>query len=58
MSDQTRQRISAIGQQLRPSSSSSSSSDLPPIHKVAPGSSKQRVEGKVVIITGREYTSV
>lgn len=49
MSDQAQRRISAIGQQLKPSSSSS---DLPPIQKVAPGSSKLRVEGKVVIITG------
>jgi hypothetical protein len=41
MSDKAQSRINAIGKQL-----------LPPINKVAPGSSKLRVEGKVVIITG------
>lgn len=41
MSDKAQDRINAIGNQL-----------LPPINKVAPGSSKLRVEGKVVIITG------
>ncbi|RBQ80658.1 hypothetical protein FVER53590_09548 [Fusarium verticillioides] len=41
MSDKAQSRINAIGNQL-----------LPPINKVAPGSSKLRVEGKVVIITG------
>ncbi|KAF5022373.1 hypothetical protein F66182_5574 [Fusarium sp. NRRL 66182] len=41
MSDKAKTRIEAIGKQL-----------LPPINKVAPGSSKLRVEGKVVIITG------
>ncbi|EEU43955.1 hypothetical protein Neosp_005908 [[Neocosmospora] mangrovei] len=41
MSDKAQKRIEAIGNQL-----------LPPINKVAPGSSKLRVEGKVVIITG------
>lgn len=56
MSDQAQRRISAIGQQLKGtpslSPSPSSSSSLPPIQKNAPGSSKLRVEGKVVIITG------
>ncbi|CAM1509952.1 Fc.00g002870.m01.CDS01 [Cosmosporella sp. VM-42] len=41
MSDKAQKRIQAIGQQL-----------LPPINKVAPGSSSPRVQGKVVIITG------
>lgn len=41
MSEKAKDRINAIGSQL-----------LPPITKVAPGSSKLRVEGKVVIITG------
>ncbi|KAJ3512084.1 hypothetical protein NM208_g15363 [Fusarium decemcellulare] len=41
MSDKAQKRIEAIGNQL-----------LPPINKVAPGSSKLRVEGKVIIITG------
>ncbi|KAJ4173240.1 hypothetical protein NW754_012247 [Fusarium falciforme] len=41
MSDKAQKRIEAIGNQL-----------LPPISKVAPGSSKLRVEGKVIIITG------
>ncbi|KAM5342981.1 hypothetical protein ACJ41O_013947 [Fusarium nematophilum] len=41
MSDKAQKRIEAIGSQL-----------LPPINKVAPGSSKLRVQGKVVIITG------
>ncbi|KAF4979705.1 hypothetical protein FZEAL_4133 [Fusarium zealandicum] len=41
MSDKAQKRIEAIGKQL-----------LPPIDKVAAGSSKLRVEGKVIIITG------
>jgi hypothetical protein len=40
MSDKAKDRINAISNQLLP------------IKKVAPGSSKLRVEGKVVIITG------
>lgn len=45
MSDQAQRRISAIGQQLK--------SDLPPITRVAAGSSSLRAKGKVVIITGK-----
>lgn len=41
MSDKAQERIDAIGKQL-----------LPPITKVAPGSSAPRVQNKVVIITG------
>ncbi|KAF7534414.1 hypothetical protein G7Z17_g13365 [Cylindrodendrum hubeiense] len=41
MSDKAQKRIDAIGKQL-----------LPPISKVAPGSSAPRVKNKVVIITG------
>jgi NAD(P)-dependent dehydrogenase (short-subunit alcohol dehydrogenase family) len=55
MSDSAQRRIQAIGQQLAGNSSSlgsSPSSGLPPIVKVAPGSSAPRVQGKVVIITG------
>jgi NAD(P)-dependent dehydrogenase (short-subunit alcohol dehydrogenase family) len=48
MSEQAKQRIQAIGQQLSPSSSTG----LLPIAKVAAGSSSPRVQGKVVIITG------
>jgi NAD(P)-dependent dehydrogenase (short-subunit alcohol dehydrogenase family) len=55
MSDSAQRRIQAIGQQLAGSSdntTSTTSSSLPPIAKVAPGSSAPRVQGKVVIITG------
>ena len=45
MSDQAQRRISAIGQQLK--------SDLPPITRVAAGSSSPRAKDKVVIITGK-----
>ncbi|KAK5997896.1 3-oxoacyl-[acyl-carrier-protein] reductase FabG [Cladobotryum mycophilum] len=49
MSDKAQRRIEAIGQQL---TTPSSSSELPPLTKVAPGSSKLRVDAKVIIITG------
>jgi NAD(P)-dependent dehydrogenase (short-subunit alcohol dehydrogenase family) len=52
MSEQAKQRIQALGQQLGAGSSSSSATGLPPIPKVAAGSSTPRVHGKVVIITG------
>lgn len=52
MSDQAQRRIQAIGQQLQPGASSSSSTGLPPITKVASGSSSPRVKDKVIIITG------
>ncbi|KOS22538.1 3-oxoacyl-reductase FabG [Escovopsis weberi] len=54
MSESSLRRIEAIGQHLSngASSSSSSSQPLPPLIKVAPGSSKLRVDGKVIIITG------
>ena len=64
MSDQAQRRIQAIGQQLSApsssggqgrsssSSSSSSSTGLPPIRKLAAGSSSPRAKDKVVIITG------
>lgn len=53
MSDQAKRRIQAIGQQLQGGASAAScSSGLPPIHKVCPGSSAARAQGKVVIITG------
>lgn len=45
MSDKAQERIDAIGKQL-----------LPPITKVAPGSSAPRVQNKVVIITGNPNT--
>jgi len=51
MSDQAQRRIQAIGQQLS-SSSSGDSSSLPPIKKIAAGSSSPRAKDKVVIITG------
>ncbi|GJN84713.1 hypothetical protein PLIIFM63780_008276 [Purpureocillium lilacinum] len=44
---QAGRRIQAIGQQLQPSPSG-----LPPIQRVAAGSSAPRAQGKVVIITG------
>lgn len=47
--DSAHHRIDAIGKQLRPPHPS-----LPPIAKVAPGSSLPRVNGKVVIITGKQ----
>ncbi|KAK2593367.1 hypothetical protein QQS21_008942 [Conoideocrella luteorostrata] len=53
MSDQAQKRIEAIGNQL---DSSSSSSGLPPIKKIAGKSSGRRAEGKVVIITGANST--
>lgn len=58
MSDQARERVQALGNQISPSSAGSSSNDaaaddtLPPIQKVAGRSAGPRVEGKVVIITG------
>ncbi|PNY28444.1 3-oxoacyl-[acyl-carrier-protein] reductase FabG [Tolypocladium capitatum] len=53
MSDQAQRRIQAIGQQLQGGGSADpGSSGLPPIPKVAPGSSAARAQGKVVIITG------
>ncbi len=45
MADKAQQRIKALGQQLN-------GSGLPPINKVAAGSSTPRVQGKVIIITG------
>ncbi|KAK3175666.1 hypothetical protein K4F52_010075 [Lecanicillium sp. MT-2017a] len=45
MADKAQQRIQALGNQL-------SGTGLPPINKVAPGSSTLRVQGKVIIITG------
>ena len=54
MSEQAKRRIQAIGQQLNAGSSDSSSTSLPPIAKVAAGSSSPRVQGKVVIITGNQ----
>ncbi|KEZ43036.1 Uncharacterized protein SAPIO_CDS5113 [Scedosporium apiospermum] len=45
MAEKAKDRIAAIGQHLN-------STDLPPIRKVAPGSSAPRVKDKVVIITG------
>lgn len=44
MTDQAKKRIEAIGKQL-----------LPSINKVAPGSSKLRVQDKVIIITGSVF---
>lgn len=44
MSDKAQRRLQAIGQQLQP-----------PIKKVAAGSSSPRVQGKVVIITGKVH---
>lgn len=52
MSEQAKRRIQAIGQQLDAGSSGSASTGLPPITKVAAGSSFPRVQGKVIIITG------
>ena len=46
---QAGRRIQAIGQQLQPSPSG-----LPPIQRVAAGSSAPRAQGKVVIITGKD----
>ncbi|KAI1439987.1 NAD(P)-binding protein [Annulohypoxylon stygium] len=52
MSDATR-RVQALGNQISPPNSSSSySSELPKIQKIAGKSAGPRVEGKVVIITG------
>lgn len=48
MPDQAQRRIAAIGQQLK--------SDLPPITKVAAGSSSPRAKDKVVIITGKTHS--
>lgn len=48
---QAGRRIQAIGQQLQPSPSG-----LPPIQRVAAGSSAPRAQGKVVIITGKDAT--
>ncbi|KAK0634578.1 hypothetical protein B0T17DRAFT_484929 [Bombardia bombarda] len=50
MSESAKRRVQAIGNQLAPSSSPSSS--IPAIAKVAPDSNGPRVGGKVVIITG------
>ncbi len=47
MSDAAKRRLAALGQQLSPNSS------IPPITKIAGASTGPRVEGKVVIITGR-----
>jgi hypothetical protein len=46
MPDKARDRIDAIGKQLSP---------LPPVSKVAPGSSLPRVKDKVIIITGKHH---
>jgi hypothetical protein len=47
MSDDAQRRIQAIGQQLK------SASGLPPVTKVAAGSSAPRLQGKVAIVTGK-----
>lgn len=56
MSDQARERIQALGNQLSPgnnnNNNTSSENALPPIQKVAGKSAGPRVEGKVIIITG------
>lgn len=49
MSDQAQRRLNALGKQL----DSDASGSIPPIVKIASGSSSLRVEGKVVIITGK-----
>ncbi|KAI0834242.1 NAD(P)-binding protein [Hypoxylon sp. FL0890] len=55
MADAAKRRVQALGNQLSPPTSSSSSSSpeaLPTIKKVAGKSAGPRVEGKVVIVTG------
>ncbi|KAI2463844.1 NAD(P)-binding protein [Annulohypoxylon bovei var. microspora] len=56
MSDAAQRRVQALGNQISPpnstSSSSLSSSEIPEIKKIAGKSAGPRVEGKVVIVTG------
>lgn len=55
MPDQAQQRIQAIGQQLQ-GGTSASDTGLPPITKIATGSSSPRAKDKVVIITGKIHS--
>ncbi|KAI1106399.1 NAD(P)-binding protein [Jackrogersella minutella] len=52
MSETSKRRVQALGNQIAPPNSSSPSEGTPAIKKVAGKSAGPRVEGKVVIITG------
>lgn len=58
MSDTAKQRIAALGSQLSPQGNSSGGFEgMPAIKRVAGASNGPRVQGKVIIITGRYYAS-